>query len=94
MSQDLVAVVLRNLTKGFKMKIGIYGGEGFPIYEIYSNGFSEIEVDDDTFKRWQKVFDQFSSVQEEIKQELKKQGKGDKVWDSDWCGIHLPRPEE
>jgi hypothetical protein len=63
-----------------KMKVGIYGGEGFPIYSVHSDGFTEIEVDVETLKRWKHAFQLFTQVQQEITREMNKQGEGDKIW--------------
>jgi len=72
------------------MKVGIYGGEAFPVYSVHTNGFAEIEVDEDTLKRWQKVFDSFHEVQCEIVARMKEQGHSDKVWSHNmWYGFCL-----
>lgn len=71
-----------------KIKVGIYGGEAFPVYSVHSDGFTEIEVDEDILKRWKVIFAAFSLAQDEIICELRKQGKGHKVWSGDfWEGF-------
>jgi len=77
------------------MKILIYGGEAFPIYEIHryddvDSELTTLDVDQETISKWKVAFDNFSKVQEEIVQEMEKQGKGDKVWfQRTWEGFHL-----
>lgn len=72
------------------MKIGIYGGEAFPVYEIHgADMFDQIEVDDITLAKWKLAFDNFSKVQEEIIARLKEHGHST-WWDGDpWEGFHL-----
>jgi hypothetical protein len=66
------------------MKISIYGGEAFPVYEvhgIYEDGvYPEIEVSEETLDRWEKAFKSFAAMQEEIIKELEKQEHGDEIW--------------
>jgi ribosomal protein S16 len=70
------------------MKLGIYGGEAFPVYEVHKEGFDEIEIDEETANRWRQAFAQFSQAQEEIIQELEKQGIGS--WPNGaWYGFHV-----
>lgn len=72
------------------MKIGIYSGEAFPIYEIHYDGFDEIEVDADTLQRWKTAFDQFSAIQKEITEQLRKQGFADNIWfQGIWNGFKI-----
>jgi hypothetical protein len=69
------------------MKIGIYGGEAFPVYEIHEEGFTEIEVTEETLKRWQSVCAEFVDMQEEIIECMKAQGHSDEIWSN---GIYDP----
>ena len=76
------------------MKVSIYGGEGFPLYEIYPYDetplFSNIEVDEKTLERWRQAFDNFSKVQKEITEHLENQNQSDKVWANGiWNGFNL-----
>lgn len=72
------------------MKIGIYGGEAFPVYQIWSDGFSEIDVDEETLARWRSVFEEFSAVQQEITEKMEEQGQGHNVWSHGiWDGFRL-----
>lgn len=76
------------------MKIGIYGGEAFPVYEIYTKGFTEIEVEKGRLERWKHAFDLFETVQQEIVQHLEVQGRADKVWaNGNWIGFHVNENE-
>jgi hypothetical protein len=70
------------------MKVGIYGGEAFPVYEVHTDGFAEIEVDEDTLKKWKEVFYKFHEVQCDIVAHMKAQGHADKVWANGmWYGF-------
>lgn len=72
------------------MKISIYGGEAFPIYEIHKDGYTVIEVDKETLERWRQAFEAFSKVQEEIVDALGQQGASDKIWfGGTWDGYKL-----
>lgn len=72
------------------MKVGIYGGEAFPVYTVSSQWSTQIEIDIETVKRWRDAFAAFSKSQEEIILELRKQGHADQVWDGDeWYGFNL-----
>lgn len=72
------------------MKVGIYGGEAFPIYSVCKDGFSEIEVDEETLARWKHIFQEFEEMQKSIVQTLEEQGHADQIWfDSDWSGFNL-----
>lgn len=76
------------------MKVGVYGGEAFPVYEIYKDGFTEIEVPEETLASWQETFDAFQRMQNEIVAIMEKQGFGDRVWSSNgtFNGFHLEAP--
>lgn len=71
-----------------KIKVDIYGDEGFPIYDVSTPGqYSStiLEIDEEIFDKWKAAFDTFSEVQEEITKEMKKQGYTDKIWGyADW----------
>ena len=70
------------------MKIGVYGGEAFPVYSIHNDGFTEIDVDECILERWKEAFNAFEAVQEEIVSAMEEQGKGDKVWHGGtWSGF-------
>lgn len=70
------------------MKIGVYGGEAFPIYEIHEDGFSEIEVDEKTLHRWKLAFDTFEKVQQEIIDKLRDQNHD--TWSQEaWNGFNI-----
>jgi len=72
------------------MKIGIYGGEAFPVYEILSEAASEIDVDEETLARWRITFEAFAAVQQEIIDKMKEQGQGHNVWANGlWNGFNL-----
>jgi hypothetical protein len=74
------------------MKISIYGGEAFPIYEVHMSDDDRpnIEIDQETLERWRKVFEEFSKVQQEITQKLREQDKEDYIWyHHHWEGFHL-----
>jgi hypothetical protein len=64
------------------MKISIYGGEAFPVYEVHGiyGVYPEIEVSEEVLDRWEGVFKSFEAMQEEIIKELEKQEHGDKIW--------------
>lgn len=79
-----------------KIRIDVNGGEAFPIYELYNldpnSPYADIEVDVETLKRWQKAFETFSAVQQEIVDQMKSQGKEKFIWyrsDLSWNGFHL-----
>lgn len=66
-----------------KIKVDIYGGEAFPIYSVYlvdkySNAI--IEIDEETFDRWKEAFERFAVIQQEIIDEMKKQGHDSRIW--------------
>lgn len=75
------------------MKVYIYGGEAFPVYEVSASDENDkynIEVDAETLKRWRAAFENFSLVQDEIVAQLEKQGKGNQVWaGGTWTGFNL-----
>lgn len=65
-----------------KIKVDVYGGEAFPVYDISSVGEYArdiIEIDEETFDRWEEAFNNFSAVQEEIVSELEKQEHADRI---------------
>ena len=63
------------------MKVSIYGGEAFPVYEIHSaDMFDQIEVDEITLEKWKNIFIAFESMQQEIVDKIKEQRKGDQIW--------------
>lgn len=77
------------------MQVGIYGGEAFPIYSVGTIWNDKIEVDDETLRRWKKAFEDFTTVQEEIVDQLNKQDKEDRVWFGGvWSGFNIEIDEE
>ncbi len=50
------------------------GGEAFPVYEIHKDGFQEIEIDEETLKKWKHVFNEFENMQKDIIQALEDHG--------------------
>ena len=59
-----------------KIKVSIYGGEAFPIYEVHDDErwHGQIEIDRETYERWKKAFLEFQNVQEEIVEAMKSAG--------------------
>lgn len=73
------------------MKVGIYGGEAFPIYEVFPDGWAEIDVPAEKVEKWREAFKKFAEAQEEIVAELKRNGKERYVWSNpEWDGFHIP----
>lgn len=44
------------------MKVSIYGREAFPVYVVHQDGFYDIEIDEETLKRWKNVFEAFEMM--------------------------------
>lgn len=81
------------------MKITVHGGEAFPVYSVYPAqpaGFTEIDVSPETIERWRNAFVAFSTVQLEIIQTLKDQGKEDQIWFTGdaWDGFLIDEDEQ
>jgi hypothetical protein len=82
-----------------KMQVEVNGGEAFPVYEVYSavedgeasGNWPKIEVEVSTLKHWEEVFDEFTKVQQEIIDELNKQGHKEQVWygHTPYSGFHV-----
>jgi len=73
------------------MKVAIYGGEGFPIYSVHSDGFEdeEIDIDEETLKRWKVAFDNFTKIQNEIIKKLNSEDKDYWSCHSAWEGFDV-----
>ena len=59
-----------------KIKVSIYGGEAFPIYEVSGDEVWDevIEIERETYERWKKAFFEFENAQEEIVEALNAAG--------------------
>jgi hypothetical protein len=49
-----------------KMQIKIDKDEWYPVYDLAEFG-QKVDIEEETYKRWKKAFDEFDSVQAEMR---------------------------